>query len=193
MPPFSLEADQRYISHFGPRNYRRTIANHTLVFIDAPALVEEDLLRAERGHTFDSWPTISRGPVEFVKQTASVGSQGPVVLFTHIPLARRSDVSCGPLREKGTIRQGYGFGYQNTLSDGATEFLLQSLKPSLIMRFVNNSSTEHTPDCATVVTTMIIVNMNILSPRLAKGFKKSPSSRSRWQWESVGQASNYCR
>ncbi|KAG8213657.1 Metallo-dependent phosphatase-like protein [Butyriboletus roseoflavus] len=133
LAPFSLEADMRYTSHFGPRNYRRTIGNHTLVFVDAPALIEEDLLRAERGHTFESWSAISHGPVEFVKQTASTGSPSPVVLLTHIPLSRPSDASCGPLREKGTIRQGYGFGYQNTLSDEATEFLLQSLKPSLIM------------------------------------------------------------
>lgn len=108
------------------------------MFIDAPALVEEDLLRAERGHSFDSWPGISHGPVEFVKQTISTGSLGPVVLFSHIPLARPLDASCGPLREKGTIRQGYGFGYQNLLMDGATEFLLQSLKPSLVMRFVTS-------------------------------------------------------
>ncbi|KAH0827473.1 Metallo-dependent phosphatase-like protein [Lanmaoa asiatica] len=133
LSPFSLEAGTRYTSHFGPRNHRHTIGNHTLVFIDAPALVEEDLLRAERGYPFDSWPAISHGPVEFVKQTASIGSLGPVVLFTHIPLSRPPDASCGPFREKGTIRQGYGFGYQNMLLDGATEFLLQSLKPSLIM------------------------------------------------------------
>ncbi|KAG6378217.1 Metallo-dependent phosphatase-like protein [Boletus reticuloceps] len=133
LPQFSLEAHMRYISHFGSRNYRRTVGNHTLVFIDAPALVEEDVLRAESGHTFDSWPALSNGPVEFVKQTASAGSLGPIVLFTHIPLSRPSDASCGPLREKGTIRQGYGFGYQNTLVDGTTEFLLQSLKPSLVM------------------------------------------------------------
>ena len=136
LPQFSLEADTRYISHFGPRNYRRTIGNHTLLFIDAPALVEEDLLRTDRGHTYDSWPAIPRGPVEFVKQTASVDSLGPVILFSHIPLFRPLDASCGPLREKGTIRQGFGFGYQNMVFDGATEFLLQSLKPSLIMRSV---------------------------------------------------------
>ncbi|KAF8840517.1 Metallo-dependent phosphatase [Paxillus ammoniavirescens] len=130
---FSLEADTRYAAHFGPRNYRRTVGNHTLVFIDAPALVEEDFLRAERGHDYDSWPPIAHGPVEFVKQSTSIGNQGPAVLFTHIPLARPSDAFCGPLREKGSIRQGHGFGYQNTLSVGATKFLLESVKPSLIM------------------------------------------------------------
>ncbi|KAG9316325.1 Metallo-dependent phosphatase-like protein [Chiua virens] len=133
LAPFSLSADTRYTSHFGPRNYRRTIGNHTLVFIDAPALVEEDVLRTQRGHTYHSWPAIKRGPVEFVKQTTSTGSSSPLVLFTHIPLSRPSDASCGPLREKGTIRQGYGFGYQNTHTDGTTTFLLESLKPSLIM------------------------------------------------------------
>jgi len=130
---FSHEAEARYISHFGPRNYRRTIGNHTLVFIDAPSLVEEDSQRSGRGLTFDHWPAISGGPVELVNQIASIGSPGPVVLFTHIPLHRPSDASCGPLREKGTIKQGFGFGYQNLLSDGATEFLLKALQPSLIM------------------------------------------------------------
>lgn len=191
IPPFSLEADTRYISHFGPRNYRRTIGNHTLVFIDAPALVEEDLLRAERGYTFDSWPAVSRGPVEFVKQTASDTSLSPVVLFTHIPLSRPPDASCGRLREKGTIRQGYGFGYQNTHFNGATEYLLESLKPSLIMRFVDSLCMERAPHRTTAAMTMTTANMNTLSLRLMKRFRKSLSSPSLWQWESVGRVSSY--
>ncbi|KAF9232270.1 hypothetical protein BU15DRAFT_81423 [Melanogaster broomeanus] len=89
--------------------------------------------RARRGHGYDGWSGDAHGPVEFVKQTASIGPLGPVVLFTHIPLARPLDAPCGPLREKGSIRQGYGVGYQNTLTDGATKFLLETLKPSLIM------------------------------------------------------------
>lgn len=161
------------------------------MFIDAPALIEEDLLRAERGHTFDSWPVIAHGPVEFVKRIASTDPPGPVVLFTHIPLSRPSDASCGPLREKGTVRQGYGFGYQNTLMDGATEFLLQSLKPSLVMRFVNSPQMQRTADSAIAAMTMTTVNMNTLLPHLMKRFEKSLSSRSQWRWEFVDQASNY--
>ncbi|KAG6334947.1 hypothetical protein ID866_4145 [Astraeus odoratus] len=136
---FSVEIDLRYTSHFGPRNHRTSIGNYTLVFIDAPALAEEDVLRAESGHTFQSWPAIRRGPVEFVKETAEGWLGSPVVLFTHIPLARPVDANCGPLRERGTIRQGFGFGYQNTLMDGATTFLLERLKPSLILRSVITS------------------------------------------------------
>ncbi|KAI6135705.1 Metallo-dependent phosphatase-like protein [Pisolithus croceorrhizus] len=130
---FSLEADSRYTSHFGPRNHYTSVGNHTLVFIDATALAEEDVLRAGRGHSFDSWPAVRYGPIEFVKQIAASHSGGSFVLFTHIPLARPQNASCGPLRERGTIRQGFGFGYQNTLMEGATVFLLDRLKPSLIL------------------------------------------------------------
>ncbi|KAI6157523.1 Metallo-dependent phosphatase-like protein [Pisolithus tinctorius] len=130
---FSLEADSRYTSHFGPRNHYVSVGNHTLVFIDATALAEEDVLRAGRGHSFDNWPAVRHGPIEFVKRIAESHSGGSIVLFTHIPLARPQDASCGPLRERGTIRQGFGFGYQNTLMDGATVFLLDRLKPSLIL------------------------------------------------------------
>lgn len=71
-----------------------------------------------------------------MKQFAAHEHVSPVVLFTHIPLARPLDADCGPLRERGTIRQGHGLGYQNTLSNEASQFLLRSLGPSLIFRFV---------------------------------------------------------
>lgn len=58
----------------------------------------------------------------------------PTVLLTHIPLARPNTASCGPLREKGTIRAGAGYGYVNTLSVQASQFLLQSTRPSIIFR-----------------------------------------------------------
>lgn len=133
-PMFSLEAHSRYTSHFGPRNHRTSIGNHTLVFIDAPTLAEEDVLRADSGHTFETWPAVRRGPVEFVRQVVDSRPTGPIILFTHIPLARPSDAKCGQLRERGTIKQGFGFGYQNVLMKGATEFLLDGLRPSLILR-----------------------------------------------------------
>ncbi|KAI6046003.1 Metallo-dependent phosphatase-like protein [Pisolithus marmoratus] len=130
---FSPEADSRYTSHFGPRNHYVSVGNHTLVFIDATALAEEDVLRAGKGYSFDNWPAVRQGPVEFVKQIAESHAEGSVVLLTHIPLARPQDTRCGPLRERGTIRQGFGFGYQNTLMEEATVFLLDRLKPSLIL------------------------------------------------------------
>jgi hypothetical protein len=71
--------------------------------------------------------------------TKRLAIQPPVILFSHIPLYRPEGTDCGPLRERGTIRQGFGTGYQNILGQDATKFLLQKLKPSLILRFVELS------------------------------------------------------
>lgn len=56
-------------------------------------------------------------------------------MLTHIPLARPEKTDCGPLRERGTIRQGVGWGYQNTLTEEATKFVLEELRPSAIFRY----------------------------------------------------------
>lgn len=58
----------------------------------------------------------------------------PVVLLTHIPLARPDTASCGSLRERGTIRQGAGYGYENTLSARASQLLLEGLRPVAVFR-----------------------------------------------------------
>ena len=58
----------------------------------------------------------------------------PVILFSHIPLYRPDGKSCGPLREKGTLRPGVGVGYQNTLEKHASQRLLQAFKPIAIFR-----------------------------------------------------------
>lgn len=55
--------------------------------------------------------------------------------MTHIPLSRLDNTPCGPLREKGMIQRGAGFGYQNTLSGEASDFLLSSIKPVAIFRY----------------------------------------------------------
>jgi len=106
------------------------------------------------------WSAIPGGTVDFVRQFAAskwrvsswfrfgpIGFYGlrthdehlekidkPTVLFTHIPLSRPDGMNCGPLREKGTITRGAGHGYQNTLNEEASNFLLQSLRPSIIFR-----------------------------------------------------------
>ena len=67
---FSIDARSRFISHFGPLNRQVTLGNHTLVFIDAPHLVEEDYERSGRrpASSFDKWTPIHGGTVEFVKK-----------------------------------------------------------------------------------------------------------------------------
>ncbi|VDC00390.1 unnamed protein product [Peniophora sp. CBMAI 1063] len=130
---FASRVHKRYVKYFGPLNQRHLLANHSLVAIDAPGLVDEDYVRAARGIPFDQWPPLPDGPVEFVKRLAEEGRPEPVVLLSHIPLHRPESRKCGPLRERGTsIQRGAGPGWQTTLEKHTTRFLLQSLSPVAI-------------------------------------------------------------
>lgn len=77
---FSSQADKRYLTHFAHSrwgnsglNYHISIANHTLVFIDAPGLVEEDRERERYGHRYGStgWTPVPGGAIDFVKKFAA--------------------------------------------------------------------------------------------------------------------------
>ncbi|KAI0344736.1 hypothetical protein BDW22DRAFT_1326613 [Trametopsis cervina] len=132
---WSEVARVRWLSHFGPLQQRVEISNHTFVLVDAPGLVEE-----ERQRSIDSLPlpiwasTRPNGAIAFAHQSMEVArSQGqPTVLLTHIPLTRARGTSCGPLREQGTIRDGHGYGYENTLDYEVSRLLLDVLRPSII-------------------------------------------------------------
>ncbi|KAL5528510.1 hypothetical protein ACEPAF_7646 [Sanghuangporus sanghuang] len=134
---FSHHAKSRYVKHFGPLNYQVSLANHTLVMLDAPGLVEEDYRRSSAGQKFETWEPLHSGAIEFGNKFASgihssVGTEDPVVLFSHIPLFRPDTAPCGPLRERGTIRRGVGFGYQNTLGRQTSEYILKNIQPNVI-------------------------------------------------------------
>lgn len=130
---FSPHARSRYLSHFGELNYDLTVANHSLVFVDAPGFVDEDYQRLAVGKGYDSWEPIPGGPIEYLTSFAKEKTTHPIILFSHIPLYRPDGRSCGPLREKGTIRPGVGIGYQNTLGKEATKRLLETLRLKLIL------------------------------------------------------------
>ncbi|KAF9012455.1 Metallo-dependent phosphatase-like protein [Cyathus striatus] len=136
----STTARYRYLSHFGDFNTAVSIANHTLVLLDAPNLVEEDYKRSGAGVSYKEWKPIPGGSLQFVHDFATEtdalaekeGKRDPVVLLTHIPLYRPDGSSCGPLREKGTIRPGVGIGYQNTLGKSTTQLILETIQPSVV-------------------------------------------------------------
>ncbi|KAI0688027.1 Metallo-dependent phosphatase-like protein [Cytidiella melzeri] len=132
---WSKFARDRWLSHFGPLQQRLKIANHTLVLLDAPGLVEEERKRVVSGMSFPRWTAANpNGPIAFAQQSAEVvhSERHPTVLLTHIPLFRPRDMSCGPLREHGTIREGSGYGYQNTLDYLVSNMLLEGIRPSVI-------------------------------------------------------------
>ncbi|KAI6045982.1 Metallo-dependent phosphatase [Pisolithus marmoratus] len=140
---FSKDASQFFVEYFGPLNQAITIAGHKFVLIDAPKLVEEDYHRHARGQSFEEWTPLSGGPIAFLRSTAeTLDNTESVVLLSHIPLSRPASKSCGPLREKGSISAGAGRGYQNMLGKQTTEFLLETLQPSIIFSGDNRDYCE---------------------------------------------------
>jgi len=113
-----------------------------------------------------------------------VNGPNPLVLFTHIPLYRPDGKRCGPLREKGTIRPGVGFGYQNTLGKQATFYLLDQIRPIVVFRCVLFSSSFslklRTSQAAMTMTTVnIFIRPSSLNP-----CGRSLSNLYPWQWTS---------
>lgn len=65
---FSNHAEERYIKHFGALDQVVAVGNHTIILLDAPGLVEEDLQRVASGVSFDQWAaTHPGGPIGFVE------------------------------------------------------------------------------------------------------------------------------
>jgi hypothetical protein len=59
------------MAHFGgSTNYQVTVANHSLVFIDAPGLVEEDYRRYEEEESFEDWAGMPGGTIEYINRLA---------------------------------------------------------------------------------------------------------------------------
>ncbi|KAJ4477028.1 hypothetical protein C8J55DRAFT_561678 [Lentinula edodes] len=121
--PISRHIRKAFFQTFGPFNQQVIIHNHTFVLLDAPGLVDEDYTRAAQRIPYDKWSPLPGGPVEFVKTVYT--DDTPLILLSHIPLWRKDTDSCGPLREKGSIRKGVGHGYQNTLQKHTSDFLVE--------------------------------------------------------------------
>ncbi|KAI9453151.1 hypothetical protein BJY52DRAFT_861070 [Lactarius psammicola] len=129
---FSKHVRQRYERHFGRANQLLSTANHSLVLLDAPGIVDEDYMRAGHGTSFEEWIPLRDGAIEFIKGLAAEEQPVPTILFSHIPLHRAESKQCGPLRERGTIHRGVGQGWQKTLGKQTSTFLLESLRPSIV-------------------------------------------------------------
>ncbi|KAJ7076352.1 hypothetical protein B0H15DRAFT_925189 [Mycena belliarum] len=130
-----------YSNIVGPFNRQVVIRDHLFLCLDAPSLVDEDYQRSTLGIGFERWTPLRGGSVEFVKSASTAGQ--PVILLSHIPLARPDTAACGPLREKGSIRRGVGHGYQNTLGKQTTSFLLQTIRPSVVFSGDNRDYCEY--------------------------------------------------
>ncbi|KAK2463173.1 hypothetical protein APHAL10511_004828 [Amanita phalloides] len=144
----SKQARERYVSHFGPLNQQQ----HQVSFAE--------------------WRRSPEGTVKFVERLAGA-IQPPIILLSHIPLYRPAGSDCGPLRERGTIHQGYGNGYQNILEQDATNFLLQTLRPSLILSGDDHDYCEfnHTIDRSEVAREVTVKSLSIAMNVKRPGFQ----------------------
>ncbi|KAA1474292.1 Metallo-dependent phosphatase [Dentipellis sp. KUC8613] len=124
----------RYVTSFGPLNQHVTLANHSLMLIDAPKLVEQEKERATTGVSYAQQLPKEIVEAKFVASITSGGNnpRTPSILFSHIPLWRPDNSFCGPLSERGTILSGRGYEYQNMLSQATSAMLLENFRPSLI-------------------------------------------------------------
>jgi ethanolamine phosphate phosphodiesterase len=68
----AIHAQRRYQTHFGPLNSQESVANHTLVFINAPGLVEEDYHRARQvgSKSYADFKAPAGGTVDFLRSLA---------------------------------------------------------------------------------------------------------------------------
>ncbi|KAG1855731.1 hypothetical protein DFJ58DRAFT_880291 [Suillus subalutaceus] len=133
---FSKNARKYFTEYFGPVNQEIDLAGHRLIFIDAPGLVDEDYRRHGMGKQYETWTPAVGGPIEFIASVTIKASSSPIILFSHIPLSRPASTSCGPLREKGSIRASAGYGYQNMLGKETTRFVLHMLRPAAVFRHI---------------------------------------------------------
>ncbi|KIK97132.1 hypothetical protein PAXRUDRAFT_825260 [Paxillus rubicundulus Ve08.2h10] len=167
-PSFSKDARRFFQEHFGPLNQVVSIADHKFVLLDAPKLVEEDYRRHAHGITYDQWTPLPGGPIELLMSISGQEERDPAqpkIILSHIPLSRPSSKSCGPLREKGSIRAGAGHGYQTMLGKQTTEFLMKTLQPSLVFSGDNRDYCEVTHEIPTsdVNTTSTIREVTVKS------------------------------
>ncbi|KAJ7217908.1 hypothetical protein GGX14DRAFT_598569, partial [Mycena pura] len=128
-----------YSNVVGPFNRPVVIRDHVFICLDAPGLVDDDYQRS--GIPYEQLNPVQGGSVEFIKSVSTAGR--PLILLSHIPLARPDTAACGPLREKGAIRRGVGHGYQNTLGKDTTAFLLKTLQPSAVFSGDNRDYCEY--------------------------------------------------
>ncbi|KAH9998519.1 Metallo-dependent phosphatase-like protein [Russula compacta] len=138
----SALARPRHRLTFGPLVQHVMLGGHSLFMVDAPALVDEDWRRANAGESrTDGLPQ----DLELLRHVrAAQASNAPLILFTHIPLYRSPESSCGPLRENGSIPAERGEGYQTLLSPETSQLLLNELHPTLIFSGDDHDYCEYT-------------------------------------------------
>ncbi|KAI9463657.1 Metallo-dependent phosphatase-like protein [Lactarius psammicola] len=160
-------ARSRYKAAFGPLAQHVALGGHSILMVDAPALVDQDWHREQTGESrIDGLPQ----DLNYLKHLRIQHTpDAPLILLSHIPLYRFSNSSCGPLRERGTIPAVRGNGYQTQLSPETSRLLLEEFRPSLIFsgddhdycEYTHTFTGEHVPE---VTVKSLSIAMGIRQP-----------------------------
>ncbi|KAI9485936.1 MAG: Metallo-dependent phosphatase-like protein [Benjaminiella poitrasii] len=108
----------RFEQHFGPTSYVFEKYDYTFIVLDTVSLSSDD-------------PTVRSRSSEVLSSLAN-NITTPRILFTHVPLHRLANQTCGPHRQersKPTIRDGAGFQYQNLLLPSLSRQVLDTVQP----------------------------------------------------------------
>ncbi|XP_057504127.1 uncharacterized protein C630.12 [Actinidia eriantha] len=122
------EVIERYEQEFGSRNYQFTVGKVDFIAIDAQTI---------DGH---SQGNLASATWDFVKNVSKDIGLTPRVLLTHIPLYRPDRTYCGPHRSSPIINQRVSRAaqtqeilYQNYVTEKTSNYLLDMLRPELIL------------------------------------------------------------
>jgi len=166
--PVSSHARHRFYTHFGPFNKVVKLTDHySLVIVDSPGLLDENEERLRHGLSLDQWSDFG-GAMDFVGsfwQASHSLENHNLILFSHIPLHRPLNTECGSLRERGVIRPGKGAGYQNLLPSDLSQFLLNNIKPVLVL-----SGDDH--DYCEIIHPNNIREVTVKSISMAMGIRR---------------------
>ncbi|KAH9813423.1 Metallo-dependent phosphatase-like protein [Melampsora americana] len=123
-------ARERFTQNFQPGKLsgHTEWGNHSIIWIDAIGLIEEEKLRRQNGDEKVESPV--KG---FIEKLNGPDTLLPKVLFTHVPLWRPEGTSCGPLREsRREIHQGSGKNYQNEITEELSKSVLEKIQPTIV-------------------------------------------------------------
>lgn len=88
----STIAHERYVAHFGPLNQYVSMADHTLILIDAPSLAEAHY-RKQGGFSYAEWKPAHDGTSSFVEKLKD-GTSNPSGTRTFIDTTLSNTTSC---------------------------------------------------------------------------------------------------
>eukprot|EP01080_Neovahlkampfia_damariscottae_P000609 gene609-8113_t len=122
---------ERYKKTFGKLNYSIKIGDFELIMINSEYL--------ERGsqepHHTDAW--------NFINSFEKKNETNPRILFTHIPLYRENSKECGREYRSRPLTQGFGYDYQNLLTQLTSRLVLDKIKPIRIFSGDDHEPCEH--------------------------------------------------